>query len=172
MVRIVELDPVSAVRIERFLADARGRRVSLTRVRLVTGWLAAAVAATAGASGVTLGGAIFLSREAEERLASQPADALAALGELLVHECVHVVQYREAGTSRFLATYLKDYFTSLIEQSSCRRVARLRAYLGIRAEREAFALTALWASSTVPGSAGLFPDPLDPSCSEPPSDKV
>jgi hypothetical protein len=146
MPRIVALDAPSRARLERFLAAARGRDASLEGVRLVAGRLGAAVAGCARASGVTLGGTIFLSRAAAELLARDGrAPLVDRLGDLLVHECVHVLQYREAGTVRFLFVYLYDYFTSLLEQASMHPVARHRAYLEIRAEREAFDVAARWA---------------------------
>jgi hypothetical protein len=61
-----------------------------------------------------------------------------ALGELVVHELVHVRQWRELGVRRFLIRYLTDYWRG-------RRagLGHRRAYLAISLEEEALRLSAL-----------------------------
>ncbi|MDG2028716.1 MAG: DUF4157 domain-containing protein [Acidimicrobiales bacterium] len=84
-----------------------------------------------GASGMTIGRFVFLRRD-HERGGGR---------ELLAHELVHVRQYAEAGTIRFLLGYLRDYVGAL------RRLRNHRAaYLAIPAEAEARAEAEAWAA--------------------------
>jgi hypothetical protein len=56
---------------------------------------------------------------------------------LIVHEIVHVLQYRRVGTIRFLARYLKDYLSGM-EVSRCYRSdIRMNAYYSIPWECDA-----------------------------------
>ena len=86
------------------------RRARLHRVR----WLAS------GAHGMTVGRHVLLVRGHET---SPP---------LLAHELVHVRQYAERGTLRFLVRYLVDYAGNLVRLRNHRQ-----AYLAIPAEVEA-----------------------------------
>lgn len=58
---------------------------------------------------------------------------------LVVHELVHVEQYREVGAVAFLARYVTDYLRGLASERS-----HQRAYLAIPAEREARARVRRW----------------------------
>jgi hypothetical protein len=60
-----------------------------------------------------------------------------ALGELLVHELVHVRQWRELGVRRFLVRYLADYWRG--RRSG---LGHRRAYMAISLEEEARRLSA------------------------------
>lgn len=77
------------------------------------------------ASAMTLGSRVFVARSV---LAGDPV----VLGRLLVHECCHVRQWRQAGALRFVFRYLTDYLRG--------RVAGLDhrdSYRAIRYEAEA-----------------------------------
>lgn len=155
---IVRVDASSRAAVESFLAEATGFEVALGEVRLVAGRLGALVAGLSRAAGVTFGGCVFVSRDVGARVRARvdergrlvPGGALDALGSLLVHECVHVWQYRREGTTRFLIAYLYSYFTSLLGLRSVGVTARRAAYLGIPFEREAYALEAVWRASPRP----------------------
>ena len=60
----------------------------------------------------------------------------AALGRLIVHELIHVRQWLESGTFRFLLRYVGDYLRGRISGRS-----HSDAYLAIRYEAEARAVT-------------------------------
>ena len=103
---------LTADEVERFdhLPPSVLRRARLHRVR----WLAS------GAHGMTVGRHVLLVRGHET---SPP---------LLAHELVHVRQYAERGTLRFLVRYLVDYAGNLVRLRNHRQ-----AYLAIPAEVEA-----------------------------------
>ena len=84
-----------------------------------------------GASGMTIRRFVFLRRDYER----------GGGRALLAHQLVHVRQYAEAGTIRFLLGYLRDYVGAL------RRLRNHRAaYLAIPAEAEALAEAEAWAA--------------------------
>jgi hypothetical protein len=142
---LVRVDARSLEAIEAFLAEAAREPVRLGRVWLATGTVGALVAAVARAGAITFGGVIFLDRGHGRRVRARPATpALGRLGALLVHECVHVWQYRRDGTWRFLRKYLFSYFNSLYKLGSIERRIRFSAYAAIPAEQEAHALEGLW----------------------------
>lgn len=58
------------------------------------------------------------------------------LARLIIHELIHVRQYRAAGYIRFVTSYLKEYWMGRIGGKSARQ-----AYLDISHEREARELT-------------------------------
>jgi hypothetical protein len=103
---------LSTVEVARYdhLPPAVLRRARLHRVP----WLAS------GAHGMTVGRHVLLVRGHE---ASPP---------LLAHELVHVRQYADRGTVRFLVRYLADYARNLVRLRNHRE-----AYLAIPAEVEA-----------------------------------
>lgn len=89
-----------------------------------------------GTAGMALGRRVLLrqGREADQAL--------------LAHELVHVRQWHEGGSVRFLARYLGAYLGGLV------RVRRHRAaYLAIPAEVEARTEAAAWAERRVPATA-------------------
>jgi hypothetical protein len=57
--------------------------------------------------------------------------------DLLVHEIMHVIQYREKGFARFLYQYLKSYWINLRKIGEYDFAARRWAYLNIPFEIEA-----------------------------------
>lgn len=139
----VRVDAPSLAEIEAFLSAETGERVALGRVWLVSGRTGRLVTRLARARAVTFGPAIFFAH------APHPASderALDRFGALLVHECVHVLQYQRLGAARFVLLYLKSYFTSLMELRSCGATARRSAYLRIPFERAAFTIEAAWTS--------------------------
>jgi hypothetical protein len=137
------LDDDSRGRIEAFLTEQAGAPVRLGPIWLAAGHVGASLAAVARASGITFGGLICLDRSLARRLETETS-ALDALGALLVHECVHVWQYRRESAPVFLGKYLFSYFTKLYEIGSVRCAARQTAYLSIAAEREAREIERRW----------------------------
>lgn len=75
---------------------------------------------------MTLPGAVYVSRSTLQRIESGKA------GALLAHEAVHVDQWREYGTVRFLARYLSDYL-----RGRAVGLPHAVAYRAIRFEQEA-----------------------------------
>lgn len=82
-----------------------------------------------GISGVTHGPFVFI----DPAVMRGDRDRLA---RLVVHELVHVRQYRAAGYLRFVASYMKEYWTARLGGKTPRD-----AYLDISHEREARELT-------------------------------
>ena len=82
------------------------------------------------AHGMTLGRLILVLRD----------DDRSGRRTLLAHELVHVEQYAQLGTVRFLRRYLREYFVSLWRLRS-----HGQAYLAISLEAEARAAAARWA---------------------------
>jgi hypothetical protein len=74
---------------------------------------------------MTIAGRVFV---APESLTGDPV----VLARLLVHECCHVRQWRQAGTIRFVVRYLGDYVRGRV-----RGLSHEAAYRGIRYEAEA-----------------------------------
>lgn len=83
-----------------------------------------------GIQGVTIHKLVFVDREV---LLGDPQ----RLGRLVIHELVHVRQFRDAGYVGFMARYIRDYAAGLLVGKNLRE-----AYLDIAAEREARELTA------------------------------
>ena len=86
-----------------------------------------------GANGMTVGRLILLLRD----------DDHSGGRTLLAHELVHVEQYAQLGTVRFLRRYLREYFANLWRLRSHRR-----AYLAISYEAEARAAAERWRSES------------------------
>ena len=86
---------------------------------------------TPGVDGMTLGRLILLRRD----------DDRSGRRVLLAHELVHVEQYAELGTARFLWRYLREYVRNLWRLRNHRQ-----AYLAISLEAEARAEAARWAA--------------------------
>jgi hypothetical protein len=84
----------------------------------------------AGISGVTHGKFVFVDPEV---MRGDPK----RLGRLVVHELIHVRQYKAAGYLRFVTSYLKEYWIGRLGGKSPHD-----AYLDISLEREARELTA------------------------------
>ncbi|MFW2383641.1 MAG: eCIS core domain-containing protein, partial [Acidimicrobiales bacterium] len=76
--------------------------------------------------GVTLGSNVFLTTD-------EPSDGTSTL---IAHELVHVEQYDDHGSVRFLVTYLRDFLKGLVAHRSW-----MVAYRGITAEVEARQVT-------------------------------
>jgi hypothetical protein len=155
--QFVRLDEESRAAVEAFLTRATGAPARLGRVWLAPGLLGRYVTWVARAAAVTLGPVVFLRRGTLPgcRTALEASGGgrphLDRLGALLVHECVHVWQYRRTGTVRFLAKYVYSYCTNIAVLS--RRTVRRRvtwprrideAYRRIPYEVEAFEIEKRW----------------------------
>ena len=140
------VDAPSLRRVDEFLSRQTGASVRLGRVWLAPGALGRAVAAVAGASGITFGPLVCLGGVPADRLAhAEPGTPdLDALGSLLVHECVHVWQYAREGPVRFLARYLSAYVRHLAGTRRLDAEGRAAAYLAIPYEVEAYRLETAW----------------------------
>ena len=86
-----------------------------------------------GTHGMTVGRLILVLRD----------DDRSGRRVLLAHELVHVEQYAQLGTMRFLCRYLREYFAYLWRLRSHRR-----AYLAISFEVEARAAAEGWRSES------------------------
>ncbi|MYG98616.1 MAG: DUF4157 domain-containing protein, partial [Acidimicrobiaceae bacterium] len=91
-----------------------------------------------GMHGMTLGRLILVLRD----------DDRSGRRTLLAHELVHVEQYAELGTARFLRRYVGEYFVNLWRLRNHRQ-----AYEAISLEAEARAAAARWWSE-LPAVAG------------------
>jgi hypothetical protein len=144
MPELVRVDAPSLDALEAFLRAEADPSASLGLVWLAAGHAGALVARVAGASAITLGQLVCLSQEHAALLRQRPQGALEALGPLLVHEAVHVWQWRRDGFAWFPLKYLYYYFTTLYQLRSFDRRTRDEAYRRIPAEQEAFAFEARW----------------------------
>ena len=86
---------------------------------------------TPGIQGMTLGRVVLLLRD----------DDRSGRRVLLAHELVHVEQYDELGTARFLWRYVREYVSNLLSLRNHRQ-----AYEAISFEAEARAATDRWAA--------------------------
>ena len=84
-----------------------------------------------GIQGMTLGRLVLLLRD----------DDRSGRRVLLAHELVHVEQYAELGTARFLWRYVREYVSNLLRLRNHRQ-----AYEAISFEAEARAATDRWAA--------------------------
>jgi hypothetical protein len=82
-------------------------------------------------NGLTLGRRIFVLADTDRHGRRFISASLA------VHELCHVFQYERNGGVRFLATYLRGYWSCLRRQKKWDATARLIAYLAIPEEIEA-----------------------------------
>jgi hypothetical protein len=103
--------------------------VDVARVRPAPGWMTRSWIGPVAA--MTLGRTVYVRRDVLD--GDPPRLAL-----LLVHELVHVRQWREMGAVRFLARYLGDYLRGRLAGRG-----HAEAYRAIRAEREAVDLSRL-----------------------------
>lgn len=145
MPEFVRADPASVAAVEEFLRTATGEPVDLGTVWLATGRIGHAVAALARARAITLGRLVCLADGLPRPDGTDEVQtALELHGALLVHECVHVWQYRRDSTAIFLRQYLKSYFSGIRALGSISKQARQAAYEAISYETEAFLLERLW----------------------------
>lgn len=119
---------------EFFRFYLKNERFELPQIQFYTGKFAARLTETISVHGITLGrnvlilpALITLNRKNQKKI---PED-------LLVHEVMHVIQYREKGFARFLYQYLKSYWSNLRKIGEYDFAARRRAYLNIPFEIEA-----------------------------------
>lgn len=114
MRELVRCDAPSIQAVAAFLSGELGEAVDLGAVWFAAGIYAGLVTGIAQASAMTLGGVVFLSREASGRLRldrrlSETSCALDDLGPLLVHGLVHVWQFRRSGAVPFMMGYVAAY---------------------------------------------------------------
>lgn len=100
--------------------------IDSVRVQVAPGWMRRAWIGDVGA--MTLGSRIYVDPAALRWERSR-------LGALLVHELVHVRQWRHLGAVRFLLRYVGDYLRGRLRGRPHRE-----AYLAIRLEVEARAI--------------------------------
>lgn len=119
---------------EFFRFYLKNERFELPKIQFHTGKIAARLTQTISVHGITLGSNVLIlpalvtfNRENQKKL---PED-------LLVHEIMHVIQYREKGFARFLYQYSKSYWNNLRKIGEYDFAARRRAYLDIPFEIEA-----------------------------------
>jgi hypothetical protein len=104
------------------LPRAVAQRVRIIRVRVLP----------PGASGMTLGRFVLVLGDTDHD----------GTRTLLAHELVHVRQWHELGTVRFLVRYLGGYLRAL-----ARHRRHFRAYRAIPLEVEAYERAAAWAAA-------------------------
>lgn len=148
-------DAESIADIEQFLCRATGEPVALGTVWIADGLLGRTVARVARARAITFGSLIFFA-EGPDRPRAEPEvqTSLERFESLLVHECVHVWQYRREGWMFFLRQYLKSYFSGIWVRGSMSRLARHAAYVAIPLEQEAFLLELSWSEARSSGRRG------------------
>ncbi len=119
---------------EFFRFYLKNERFKLPKIQFYTGKFAARLTKTISVHGITLGRNVLIlptlityNRKNQKKL---PED-------LLVHEIMHVIQYREKGFARFLCQYSKSYWDNLRKIGEWDFSARRRAYLNIPFEIEA-----------------------------------
>lgn len=119
---------------EFFRVFLKNERFELPKIEFYAGKFAAQLTHIIGVHGITLGRSVIilpslvsLNRKNQKKL---PED-------LIVHEIMHVIQYRNLGHARFLYQYLKFYWTNLRQTGEWNFAARRRAYLDIPFEIEA-----------------------------------
>lgn len=105
----------------------------LPAIRLSHGPIARWCCWLCGAGAITLGSRILLSAPAEAAIARWGHHGQA----LLIHEAVHVRQWHQAGTWRFVGTYVAHYLSG-----RWRGLSHQDAYRAIAAEVEAFGVEA------------------------------
>ena len=128
--------------LERFFRmHTRDARLRLPDIVLVDGTLARLVTRALGVAAVTLGRVVLVERRELHR---GDAGRVLAPAELIVHEAAHVLQYRAAGTLRFLVGYAGGYLRELLRGRRWHGPARYAAYRAIPAERAARAAAAAY----------------------------
>lgn len=131
----MKLSENSHRRLERFfrfyLADDS---FNLPTVHFHTGKLTTLLTQIIRVNGITFGrnvlimsALVSLNRKNQKKI---PED-------LIVHEIMHVIQYRKKGFAKFLYQYLKFYWINLRKTGEWNFAARRRAYLDIPFEIEA-----------------------------------
>ncbi len=114
-----------------FTGDATLR---LPVVRVHSNALARFVTRRLRIAGITIGRRILIAPSVVER---NMKGEFVVSEELLVHEMMHVLQFKREGFVGFLARYVSDYLKILWREKRCDGATRMRAYLAIPAECEA-----------------------------------
>ncbi len=113
-----------ATALRRSGVEAEVDEYSSVTVRLVPGWLARVWGT--GVEAMALPGVVFASAPAYDRIVDGDA------ATLLIHESVHIDQWRRYGAVGFLTRYLGDYL-----RGRAVGLPHHTAYRAIRFEREA-----------------------------------
>ncbi len=130
------LAPEAHAQAEAFFRDFTGlEALRLPHVRFFHGWVIDFLLRSVLKVGaLTLGHCVFVC---VDNLSREDAGRRTMTDGLLMHELMHVVQYEQAGRWRFLWVYAREYARGLWQVRGVGAEARMRAYLGIRYEREA-----------------------------------
>src|SRR5687767_6460062 len=131
----MKLSPEAHEEVESFLKEFTGDPdLRLPRFSIHAGPGARLVMSFVRMGAITLGGHVFVS----PRLVRRDARGrVSIVGWLVVHESVHVLQYRERGFAGFLFKYLRGYWGARRRGRSRRAGARMAAYMEIDEECEA-----------------------------------
>ena len=124
-----------------FRAYLRDECAGIPQVSLQTGLHARAVTFTFRIGAITFGRRVLVAASWLERDA---AGRLSLPAWLVVHELMHVIQYRRAGTTRFLRAYLRAYLRELRGGRRLSAAAHRAAYKAIPFEVEACAAAAAY----------------------------
>ena len=123
--------------VESFLGGHLGvEGLTLPRVFVHCGRAARVVTGILRVGAITFGRHVFV---APSWLARDDEGRVRLPGWLAVHESVHVLQYRRAGTVPFLCAYLGDYVRARGRERMLGPAAHRAAYQAIRQEVEAYA---------------------------------
>ncbi|MGI8882812.1 MAG: hypothetical protein ACR2IA_01030 [Pyrinomonadaceae bacterium] len=85
-------------------------------------------------NGITIGRRIFIM---PELISLNRKKQIKLPEDLVVHEIMHVIQYKKAGFVKFLYEYLRDYWSNLRKKRKWDTASRRIAYLEIPFEIEA-----------------------------------
>lgn len=135
----MRLAPWAQAQIEEFLrAHLRDQEISLPELRVHTGLFARWATRLMRAGGFTIGRHIFVAPKLVRR---DERGRLVVPGWLIVHEAVHVLQFRRVGACRLALSYVGTYWRELWRSRSLGREARVRAYFAVPEEGAAYAAT-------------------------------
>ena len=122
-------------RLEEFHRYFAGdEKLRLPPVYLYKGCVARWLTHTFDIAAITFGRRIFVK---PELIRQNREGKWTAPDWLIAHETAHVLQYEAAGFTRFLISYLSDYWQSLGGRKVWNAAARLEAYRAIKVEQAA-----------------------------------
>lgn len=119
---------------EFFRCFTNDATLRLPRVRVHSNALANFVTRRLRIAGITIGRRILIAPSVVER---NMKGEFVVSEELLVHEMMHVLQFKRQGFVNFLWRYVGDYLKTLWREKRCDAATRMKAYLAIPAECEA-----------------------------------
>ena len=131
----MKLSPDSHRILEIFFQDFfQDKSFTLPFTHFYTGNFSKILTSFLSINGITVGRRVFvmpklisLNRKNQKKLPE----------ELIVHEIMHVIQYKKAGFGKFLYKYLRDYWSNLRKKRKWDSASRRNAYLEIPFEIEA-----------------------------------